>query len=84
MNKKIDKVREEIRKTEKKIRELEEYLKTQKDKERQLVDEEIVSQIRSMQEKGGDVLEVLRMVQDMKTSAEEKKKESEEMEHEEQ
>ncbi len=80
MNKKIEKVREEIRKTESKIRELEEYLKTQKDKERQLVDEEIVSQIRAMQEKNGDVLDVLRMVQDMKSSTE--NKESEEVEHE--
>ena len=66
MNKKITKIREDIRKAEARLREDEEYLKTLRARQRQLEDEEIVSQIRAMQEKGSDVLDVLRTVQAMK------------------
>jgi DNA helicase TIP49 (TBP-interacting protein) len=81
MNKKIEKVREDIRKAEDKIREMEEYLKTLRAKERQLVDEEIISQIRSMQAKGGDVLDVLRKVQSMQAAPASEPKEREDMEY---
>ena len=59
MNKKIKRVRENIRKAEKNINELEEYLKTLRLQEKLLEDEEIVRQIRSMNSKNGDVLDVL-------------------------
>lgn len=62
MNKKIDKVREDIRKTQARIRELEEYLKTLQIQERQLCDEEIAKTIREMAGKG-DVMETLRRIQ---------------------
>lgn len=63
MNKKIEKVREDIRKTKARIREQEEYLKTLQMQERQLCDEEITKAIRGMAGKG-DVLEMLRRLQD--------------------
>lgn len=66
MNKKLSKVREDIKKAEARLREDEEYLKTLRARQRQLEDEEIVSQIRAMQEKGSDVLDVLKAVQGMK------------------
>lgn len=66
MSKKIEKVREDIRKAEARVREADEYLKTLRAKERQLEDEEIVAQIRSMQEKGADILDVLRVVKGRK------------------
>ena len=59
MNKKIVKVREDIKKTRARIRELEEYLKTLLELERQLCDEEIARVIREMAGKG-DVMETLR------------------------
>lgn len=62
MNKKIEKVREDIRKTKARIRELEEYLKTLQMQERQLCDEEITKAIRGMAGKG-DVMETLRRLQ---------------------
>lgn len=65
-NKKIERVREDIRKTENKLREMEEYLKTLRLQEKQLEDEEIIKQIRALNEKNGDVLDVLRRVQNMK------------------
>lgn len=70
-NKKIERVREDIRKTENKIREMEEYLKTLRLQEKQLEDEEIIKQIRSLNGKNGDVLDVLRMVQNMKSEPKE-------------
>lgn len=66
MNKKITKIRDDIRKAEARLREDEEYLKTLRARQRQLEDEEIVNQIRAMQEKGSDVLDVLKTVQAMK------------------
>lgn len=69
MSKKIEKVREDIRKAEARVREADEYLKTLRAKERQLEDEEIVAQIRSMQEKGADILDVLRIVKGRKDSS---------------
>lgn len=62
MNKKIEKVREDIRKTQARIREQEEYLKTLQMQERQLCDEEITKAIRGMAGKG-DVMEMLRRLQ---------------------
>lgn len=61
MNKKIVKVREDIKKTQARIRELEEYLKTLQELERQLCDEEIAKTIREMAGKG-DVMETLRRI----------------------
>lgn len=61
MNKKIVKVREDIRKTKARIRELEEYLKTLIDMERQLCDEEIAKVIRDLAGKG-DVMETLQKI----------------------
>lgn len=65
MNKKIVKVREDIRKAEERLREDEETLKALREKQRQLENDEIIAQIRSMQEKGGDIMETLRMVRQM-------------------
>ena len=61
MNKKIVKVCEDIKKTQARIRELEEYLKTLQELERQLCDEEIAKTIREMAGKG-DVMETLRRI----------------------
>lgn len=63
MNKRIVKVREDIRLTEKKIREMNEYLKTLKAKEKQLCDDEILKTMREMAGKGGDVMELLKQLQ---------------------
>lgn len=63
MNKRIVKVREDIRLTEKKICEMNEYLKTLKAKEKQLCDDEILKTMREMAGKGGDVMELLRQLQ---------------------
>lgn len=71
MNRKITKVREEIRKAEARAREAEEYVKTLRAKERQLEDEEIVARIRGMQEKGADIMDVLQEVQKRKENGEE-------------
>ena len=66
MNRKLEKVRTDIRKAEAKLREAEEYLKTLQAKERQLEDEEIVARIRAMQEKGSDVLDLLQTIEVLK------------------
>ena len=66
MNKKIQKIREDIRKAEARLKEDEEYLKTLRARQRQLEDDEIIAQIRSMQAKGGDIMDTLRKVQEMK------------------
>ena len=63
MNKRIEKVRDDIRLTEKKIRELNEYLKTLKLKEKQLCDDEILKTMRQMAGKGGDVMDILKQLQ---------------------
>ena len=59
MNKRIEKVREDIRLAEKKLAEMNEYLKTLRIKEKRLCDEEILKTMRSMAGKGGDVMELL-------------------------
>ena len=56
-------MREDIRLTEKKIRELNEYLKTLKLKEKQLCDDEILKTMRQMAGKGGDVMDILKLLQ---------------------
>ena len=58
MDKRIEKVREDIRRAEARKREAEEYLKTLKMRERQLCDEEILKTMRALAGKG-DVLETL-------------------------
>jgi hypothetical protein len=63
MNRKIEKVREDIRKTEARIHEQEAYLKTLQMQERQLCDEEITKTIRDMAGTG-DVMETLRLLQE--------------------
>ena len=59
MNSKIQKVREDIRRAEAKQREITEYLKTLRLKEKQLCDDEIIKAMRQMAGKGGDVMEIL-------------------------
>lgn len=71
MNRKIAKVREDIRKAEARAREAEEYVKTLRAKERQLEDEEIITRIRAMQGKGTDIMDVLRDVQNRNWSSSE-------------
>jgi hypothetical protein len=71
LNRKIAKVREDIRKAEARAREAEEYVKTLRAKERQLEDEEIIARIRAMQGKGTDIMDVLRDVQNRNRSGSE-------------
>ena len=79
---KIERVREDIRKTRDKIRELEEYLKTLQVRDRQLCDEEVARAMREMTGKNGDVLETLRMIQQAQNSVYRNRSEiGEEMEH---
>lgn len=59
MDNRIKKVREDIRRAEAKRREMDEYIKTLKMRERQLCDEEILKTVRSMAGKG-DVLDTLK------------------------
>ena len=59
MNPKIEKVRDEIRKAEARQREIVEYLKTLRIREKQLCDEELIKVMRSMAGKNGDVMELL-------------------------
>lgn len=59
MNPRIEKVRDDIKRTEAKIREAEEYLKTLRIRERQLCDEELIKVMRSMAGRGGDVIAML-------------------------
>lgn len=70
MNKKIVKVREDIKKTQARIRELEEYLRTLQNLERQLCDEEIAKTIREMAGKG-DLMETLRQLMEEQSAASE-------------
>ena len=63
MNKRIEKVRDDIRLTENKIREMNEYLKTLKAKEKRLCDDEILKTMRDMAGKGGDVMALLSRIQ---------------------
>lgn len=76
MDKRIERIRDEIRRTEAKKREVEEYLKTLRMKERQLCDEEILKTMRGMAGKG-DVLEVLKRLTDSDPDAEIDKKNNE-------
>ena len=59
MDKRIEKIRDDIRRAEAKKREADEYLKTLKMRERQLCDEEILKTVRFMAGKG-DVLDTLK------------------------
>ena len=82
MKDRISTVREKIRKSEARLREEEEYLKALRARQRQLEDEEIISTIRGMMEKGRDVRDVLSYVQSVQAiDAPEKEKGKEDMEH---
>ena len=59
MNPRIERVREDIRRTEGKIKELDEYLKSLRIREKQLCDEELIKVMRSMAGKDGDVIALL-------------------------
>lgn len=59
MNPRIEKVRDDIKRAEAKIRELDEYLKTLRIKEKQLCDEELIKVMRSMAGRDGDVIAML-------------------------
>lgn len=59
MNPRIERVREDIKRTEGKLRELEEYLKSLRIRERQLCDEELIKVMRTMAGKDGDVIALL-------------------------
>lgn len=59
MNPRIEKVRDDIKRTEGKLRELEEYLKTLRIREKQLCDEELIKVMRSMAGRDGDVIAML-------------------------
>ena len=59
MNPKIERVREDIKRTEKKIRELDEYLKSLRIREKQLCDDELIKVMRGMAGKDGDVIALL-------------------------
>lgn len=61
MDSRIEKVRDDIRKAEARRREVDEYIKTLKMRERQLCDEEILKTVRSMAGKG-DVLDTLKEI----------------------
>lgn len=73
MDNRIIKVREDIRRAEAKRREMDEYIKTLKMRERQLCDEEILKTVRSMAGKG-DVLDTLK---ELSSKAEDSKEEKE-------
>ena len=70
MNPKIEKVRDDIRKAEARQREITEYLKTLRIREKQLCDEELIKVMRSMAGKNGDVMELLDKFQDRKEEQE--------------
>ena len=59
MNQRIERVREDIRRTEGKLKELEEYLKSLRIREKQLCDEELIKVMRTMAGKDGDVIALL-------------------------
>jgi len=67
MSKKIEKIREEIRKEEARIRDMTEHLKTLRMQEKRLEDEEIVRQIRELGGRNTDILDTLRKIQDQKS-----------------
>lgn len=70
MSKKIEKIREEIRKEEARIRDMTEHLKTLRMQEKRLEDEEIVRQIRELGGRNTDILDTLRKIQDQKSKNE--------------
>lgn len=70
MKKDWRKVREDIKKTEAKKREAEEQLRVLHQQARQAENEEIVAVIRAMTEKGGDVMQTLKTVQEQQRSFE--------------
>lgn len=65
INNRILRLREDIRRTEGRIRELDGHLKALRLKEKQMVDEEIIRQVRGMGGKGADVLEILARAQEL-------------------
>ena len=63
MNKRIEKVRDDIRLAEDKLREIQEHLKALRIREKQLCDEEILKSMRSMAGRDGDVIALLEKFQ---------------------
>lgn len=61
----ILKGRDDIRKGEAKEREIQEYLKTQRELVRHLENDYIVKKTRELQESGGDVLDILKVTQEL-------------------
>ena len=72
----ILKGRDDIRKGEAKEREIQEYLKTQRELVRQLENDYIVKKTRELQESGGDVLDILKVTQGLILGDEETEDES--------
>ena len=70
MNKKLEKVREDIKKTKARLRELQAHYKELLMIQQRLENEEIVAEIRGRTEKGGDVLETLRLLSSMQKEQE--------------
>ena len=70
MKKDWRRVREDIKKEEAKKREAEEKLRALHQQVRQAENEEIVAVIRAMTEKGGDVMQTLKTVQEQQRSFE--------------
>ena len=59
MNQRVEKVREDIRRTKNKIAELQQYLKTLEIRETQISNEELIKVMRATAGKSGDVMEIL-------------------------
>ncbi len=64
MKKDWRKVREDIKKAEQKKRETEDHLRSLHRQARQAEDAEIIASIRGMTQKGGDVMETLKNIQE--------------------
>ena len=65
-NKRLVRVKEDIKKTKKKINEAQEHLKVLLALQRQIENDEIIAVLRAETEKGGDVIETLRKLEAMK------------------
>ena len=68
--KRLERVKEDIKKTRKKIKETQEHLKVLLALQRQLENDEIVAVLRAETEKGGDVMETLKKLEALKRAQE--------------
>lgn len=71
MNKKLENVRARIKSAEEKVKELQDYIKTLRARERQLMDEELVAKIRKLSGKE-DPMKILEIIEKEKNHKEEK------------